>query len=153
MEQLYRKSSLHLRHARVVNDHRIFHVRFHLPQQPGCCRVERSKVTPEYETPLGPGHAFRLNVHVNVSTERWVVFPIAFVSTRLGNPGGLSPPAPAGCGPTDGLSGLSSSCSKTFRNQLFLRLSKKVFQRNQPCFHGKTQTNTGSATIRDEMDT
>ena len=69
---------------------------FHLPQQPGCCRVERSKVTPEYETPLGPGHAFRLTVHVNVSSERRGVFNRLRVDKTW-----LSPPpqAPAGCGP------------------------------------------------------
>ena len=46
---------------------------------------KRSKATPEYETPLGPGHVFRLTVHVNISTERRG-FPTAFVSTRLGSP-------------------------------------------------------------------
>ena len=65
---------------------------FHLIQQPGCCRIERAKVTPENETPLGPGHAFSLTVHVDVSTERGG-FPIAVVSTRLGTQGDLLTPA------------------------------------------------------------
>ena len=110
------KSSLHIRHARVVNIHS-----FHLPQQPACCRVERSKVTPKYETPQGPRHVFRLT---HVSTERrgfsnrfscWqsrrsLTTTSLLWSHRL-------------------LSGLSSLSSKSFRNQHFLRLSQTVFQR------------------------
>ena len=74
--------------SRVVNDHRIFHVCFHLLQQPGRCQIERSNVTPGYNTPLGPGHPFSLTVHVDVSAERRV-FPITLVSTSLGIPGDL----------------------------------------------------------------
>ena len=118
-----------------------------------CCGnlVSVGSNAPEYETPLGPGHAFRLTVHIDVSTERGEFSNRFRVDKTWQSRRSLT--TTSWLWSHRLLSDLSSLSSKTFRNQHFLRLSQTVFQRNQPCFHGQTQTNTGSATTRDKMDT
>ena len=67
--QLFRKSSLLSCHRRVVGDARAFHVCFHPLQQPGRRLVELSRVASNSETPPRPGHAVDSTVQVAISTE------------------------------------------------------------------------------------
>ena len=113
--QLFRKSSLHSCHRRVVGDDRNFHVCFHPLQQPGRRLLELSKVASNNETPLRPGHAVGSTVQVTVSAENHESPNFSHVDTGWTCFHHL-------------LRNLSSSttCS-SFRNQRFLRLSQTVF--------------------------
>ena len=100
--------------------------------------LSSSKVASKSETPLRPGHAVDSTVQVAISTEHLESPKIFHIDTSQTCSHHL-------------LSDLSSSttCS-SFRNQRFLRLSQTFLQNKQPVF---PWTNTGSATMWDEMNT
>ena len=124
--RLCRKSLFRSRHHRVVSDGRVVHARFRLLQHPSCCLIELPEVAPDCRTPLGPRHAVGLPIQIDVTAELRECSNLFRIDTswpffhRL-------------------LSDLSSLTSKSFNNQLSLRLSQTVLQRSQSRFHEQTQ--------------